>query len=240
MHSVQLFVEDEISEAYAILAAKAMGVDRLPPQAQNAPRIRAARVEVGELTDFDSLLDLTQRAHRSGFQQVIFVLDHEGYSADKGRVAARQAFERAFRRLCDHLQALPDDDPLKRMRVVRLEVHSCLEAWLLCDPQAIVAAVGGGSAVRPSQRQTHDLTPAEARERIAEIVRQAGRRRGRLHWQQYGGHAVKSLSRKIAPKLELERARHWNFSLDYFCAMIEGNEDGCIRPFPSSGVSLHA
>lgn len=232
MHNVQLFVEDELNEAYEILAAKAMGVDRSPSRGRYGPRIRAARVEVGELTDFASLLDLTQRAQQSGFQQVVFVLDHEGHSADGGRVSARQGFEQAFRELCDYLQALSDAVPLKQMRVVRLEVHSCLEAWLLCDPQAIVAAVGGVSAVHPRQRQTHDLTPREARNRIAEIVREVGKRRKRLHWQRYGGHAVKSLNRKIADKIDLARAQNCNFSLDYFCAMIRDNEDGCIQPFP--------
>jgi len=36
--------------------------------------------------------------------------------------------------LCNHIACLSDEDPLKQLRLVRVEVHSCLEAWLLSDP----------------------------------------------------------------------------------------------------------
>ena len=225
MCHIQLFVEDELNEAYEILAGKIV--------AGNRPgcRIRAARLTLDEFTAFESLLDLTQRARRSGCRQVIFIIDQEGPGADPGRREALARFRDAFQELCDHIDGLPDGDPLKHIHVVRVEAHSCLEAWLLSDPRAIVAAAGGASYV-PPRRETHHLTPREAREQIAHIVREVGRRRSRRHLQRIGGHAVKSWGGKIALHLDLSQARKFNFSLDYFCGMIEDDRDGCLHPFP--------
>ena len=234
MPAIQLFVEDQLNEAYEILAAKAMEIaDPSQRSVEHRQRIRAARVTLDELTKSESLLDLAQRSLRSGYHQVVFAIDHEGPGADSGRVAALSRFRAAFQEFCDHQERLPDNDPLKQLKVVRLEVHSCLETWLLSDPQAIVASVGGSSDFRPDSRQTDRLTPREARDQIAHIVREVGRRRNNRRWKKLGGLASKSLGTKIAPYLDLAQARRHNSSLDYFCDMIGNNRDGCLHPFPS-------
>jgi len=226
--NVMLFVEDEVNEAYEILVRKVIG---LPLRGATSVRVRAARARLDELTNFTSLLDLTQRAQRAGFQQVVFVMDHEGPGADRGRVNARQQFRDAFQELCDYIDNLPPNDPLHPIHLVRIEVHTCLETWLLSDPPAIAYAAGD-SNYTPRHRRTHHLTPREAREAIAHILREVGRRRSKRHLQKLSGTAVKSWGKRIASVIDIEQARRFNFSLDYFCRMIETTGDGCEQPFP--------
>ena len=232
MHAVQIFVEDELNEAYEILAAKAMGVGVSRSGEARRRRIRAARVTLDELIDFESLLDLVQRAQRSGAEQVVFAIDHEGPRADPGRVAARNRFGEAFRQLCDYIDELPAGHTLKNIRVVRLEIRSCLEAWLLSDPQAIVTAFNGPSDYRPRPQQTERMTPAEASNAIAHIIREVGKRRRVRKMARIRSSGIKSLGLKIASHIDLTQAQRHNRSLAYFCEMIGQNLDGCTRMFP--------
>lgn len=227
-HSIMVFVEDTLNEAYEILVRKAMG---LPLNLNPRVRIRVARVTQDELTDYDSLLDLTQRALRSGVQQVVFCMDHEGPGADDGRVKARRQFKEAFQQLCDYIETLPDNHLLKRVHLVRVEVHSCLEAWLLSDPRAIARAAGDYSYIPPAT-QTHQLPPLRARQNIAHIINEVGKRRSKRHLRRISASAVRSWGRRIALEMDIVDARRRNFSLDYFCAMIERNQDGCKQTFP--------
>lgn len=228
MHKVLILVEDELCEAYKSLATKAMGANSIKAS------VRVATVKLNDLIDFESLIDLTRRSQRSGSQLVVFAMDHEGPAASSERVRARERFSEAFQKLCDHMRRLPSDDPLKGMNIVRIEIHSCLEAWLLSDPQAIVAAFHGPSNYHPNCRRTEDLTPREARDQIAHIVQEVASHRGNGRLRKIGGHAVKSLGSKIAPYIDLTRARGNNASLDYFCDILENNRNGCQHPFTMS------
>jgi hypothetical protein len=58
MPNIQIFVEDELNEAYEILAAKAIGAPVHRSRVSGAHRIRASRVTLDELTRFEILLDL--------------------------------------------------------------------------------------------------------------------------------------------------------------------------------------
>jgi hypothetical protein len=224
MLDIQIFVEDKLCDAYRILAIKALGASALS--------VHVARATLNELTSFGDLLDLARRAQRSGCQQVVFALDHEGHDAKQERVIARRRFQEAFQQLCDHVARLPASDPLKQLRLVRVEVRSCLEAWLLSDPQAIVQAFSGPADYRPDVRQTEALSPREARDGIAHIVRQIGGRKGDRRLARMSGSAVKSEGAKIAECLDLYRARQRNSSLDYFCEMVAQQGDGCRQPCP--------
>ena len=208
MIDIQIFVEDKLCEAYRSLATKALG--------SSALSVHVARVTLNELTSFKDLLDLARRSQRSGCQQVIFALDHEGSGAAPERADARHHFREAFQALCNHIACLSDEDPLKQLRLVRVEVHSCLEAWLLSDPQAIVEAFSGPADYRPYVGRTEALSPREARDGIAHIVRQIGGRKGDRRLARMSGSAVKSEGAKIAEHLDLDRARRNNRSLDYF------------------------
>ena len=231
MPNIQIFVEDELNEAYEILAAKAIGAPPRRSRASGANHIRAAKVRLDQLTSFESLLDLAQRSQRSGHRQVVFAMDREGHDADQGRVEARRCFREAFQRLCEHIEHLPSSDPLKQLRLARVEVRSCLEAWLLSDPQAIVETFGP-SDYRPDTHQTEHLTPRQAREGIAHIVREIGRRKSNQILATMRGRSVKFLGTRIARNIDLSRARRNNGSLDYFCDMIENDRNGCQQPFP--------
>jgi len=224
MPDIQIFVEDKLCDAYRILAIKALGASALS--------VHVARATLNELTSFGDLLDLARRAQRSGCQQVVFALDHEGHDAKQERVDARRRFQETFQQLCDHVARLPASDPLRQLRLVRVEVRSCLEAWLLSDPQAIVQAFSGPADYRPDVRQTEALSPREARDGIAHIVRQIGGRKGNRRLARMSGSAVKSEGAKIAEHLDLDRARRNNRSLDYFCEMVAQQGDGCRQPCP--------
>jgi len=224
MPDIQIFVEDKLCDAYRILAIKALGASALS--------VHVARATLNELTSFGDLLDLARRAQRSGCQQVVFALDHEGHDAKQERVDARRRFQETFQQLCDHVARLPASDPLKQLRLVRVEVRSCLEAWLLSDPQAIVEAFSGPADYRPYVGRTEALSPREARDGIAHIVRQIGKRKGNRRLARMSGSAVKSEGAKIAEHLDLDRARRNNRSLDYFCEMVAQQGDGCRQPCP--------
>jgi len=175
MPDIQIFVEDKLCDAYRILAIKALGASALS--------VHVARATLNELTSFGDLLDLARRAQRSGCQQVVFALDHEGHDAKQERVDARRRFQETFQQLCDHVARLPASDPLKQLRLVRVEVRSCLEAWLLSDPQAIVQAFSGPADYRPDVRQTEALSPARrAMESRILCARSAGAR-GTEDWR---------------------------------------------------------
>ena len=224
MPDIQIFVEDKLCEAYRSLATKALG--------SSALSVHVARATLDELTSFEDLLDLAQRSRSNGCQQVIFALDHEGHDAKQERVIARRRFQEAFQQLCNYVARLPASDPLKQLRLVRVEVRSCLEAWLLSDPQAIVSAFGL-SNYRPKARQTEHLSPRQARKQIASIMREVGKRKGdRRRLARMRGSAVKSKGAKIAEHLDLDRARRNNRSLDYFCEMVAQQGDGCRQPCP--------
>jgi hypothetical protein len=224
MPDIQIFVEDKLCEAYRSLATKALG--------SSALSVHVARATLDELTSFEDLLDLAQRSRSNGCQQVIFALDHEGHDAAQARVDARRRFQEAFQQLCNHVACLPASDPLRQLRLVRVEVRSCLEAWLLSDPQAIVQAFSGPADYRPDVRQTEALSPREARDGIAHIVRQIGGRKGNRRLARMRGSDVKSEGAKIAEHLDLDRARRNNRSLDYFCEMVAQQGDGCRQPCP--------
>jgi hypothetical protein len=224
MPDIQIFVEDKLCDAYRFLATKALGSSSLS--------VHVARVTLNELTSFEDLLDLAQRSQRSGCRQVIFALDHEGHSAAQERVDARRRFQEAFQQLCDHVARLLASDPLKQLRLVRVEVQSCLEAWLLSDPQAIVSAFRLSDYRPPKARQTEHLSPHQAREQIAHIMREIGKRKGDRRLARMSGRAVKSEGAKIAKHLDLDRARRNNRSLDYFCEMVAQQGDGCRQPCP--------
>ena len=175
MPDIQIFVEDKLCDAYRILAIKALGASALS--------VHVARATLNELTSFGDLLDLARRAQRSGCQQVVFALDHEGHDAAQARVDARRRFQETFQQLCNHVARLPASDPLRQLRLVRVEVRSCLEAWLLSDPQAIVQAFSGPADYRPDVRQTEALSPARrAMESRILCARSAGAR-GTEDWR---------------------------------------------------------
>jgi hypothetical protein len=232
MPSIHIFVEDKLCEVYEVLAAKALAFSAHHAAESDKHSIRASQVTLDELISDKHLLDLARRSQRSGCQQVIFALDHEGSGAAPERADARHHFREAFQALCNHIACLSDEDPLKQLRLVRVEVHSCLEAWLLSDPQAIVKAFSGPADYRPDVRQTEALSPREARDGIAHIVRQIGGRKGNRRLARMRGSDVKSEGAKIAEHLDLDRARRNNRSLDYFCEMVAQQGDGCRQPCP--------
>lgn len=215
MTFVQIFVEDARHEPYRELANK------LLPQ---GTRVRVAQVHLNELTSMETLQDFVNRSARAGATQVIFMMDFED-GTDAGRRKALRAFERVFQELCTQM----DNHSL---RVVRIEVHTCLECWLLSDPQAIVRAFGGPSNYAPSPKQTDRLRPQEALEQIAHILREVGRRVGKHRLQQTKKRAAKRLAKRIAPAIDLDTARQYNCSLEYFCQVIAQTLSGCKHPFP--------
>ena len=227
---IQIFTEDELNKAYMIIAEKAL--EAYGSYHPGDHTIRVVRVHAIELTSFEELLDLTQRAQRSGADQVLFLMDHEGPAATQDRIQNREDFEMAFSALCAHLQNLPETSPLRAIKVVRVEVHSCLECWLLAHPQAVVMSAGGAGNFNPAARNTMNLTPREARNQIAHILREVGRRSGKRHLRMIGGQSVKRWGEKIARYISISEARRHNASLHYFCEMVDREQDGCQRPFP--------
>ena len=229
MSFVQLFVEDELSEAYEILAARALGFDHTRRQ-QRRQRVRAARLDLCEFTSRDGLLDSVERACRAGSRCILFILDEEDYSESPDRSDKLAAFRQAFTQLCQHLESLPDSHNLKRVKVTCIISKSCLECWLLADPQAIVTAVRGPSSYTPPARNTEHHSPRQARDKIAHIVNEVHRRNRKQ--KRISGRSAKTMGAKIAPHITPDRARRRNFSLAYFYDMISCEQSGCERPFP--------
>jgi hypothetical protein len=85
---VQIFVEDRLSDAYEILALRALG---LPPR-KDRQRVRASRVDLDDLTSRAGMLDLARRAWDSGYDCVLFILDEEGLPRSPDRPAKLRAF----------------------------------------------------------------------------------------------------------------------------------------------------
>lgn len=227
---LQIFVEDELSEAYEALAQRGLGLST----AQNRRELRAARIEIGDLISFAGLLDLTERSHRAGYDCIIFILDQESALNAPERAAQLSAFAAAFEALCQHLNRLPTKDALRRVKVTRIVSQRCLENWLLSDPQAIVDAMRKGRGVNYASRSanTEQLTPAQASEQIAHHIRQVGQQMGRRDLQQTRANSVKRLGKQIAERVDPQRARPFNRSLAYFFEMVQCVTSGCDKPFP--------
>jgi hypothetical protein len=231
MEFVQLFVEDELNEAYEILAARALELPVKPSSARRR-HVRAARLDLNEFTSRDSLLDSVQRAHRAGSRCVLFIMDAEDAHFSPDRAAKITDFGHAFAGLCDYLGSLPNRNPLKGIMVTRIVNHSCLECWLLADPLAIVQAFGGEDYA-PSRQNTANLSPKQARDQIAHIMREVGRRSGNRKLMRVSGSNIKSEGIRIAAHLTPQHAQHNNFSLRYFFDMISCTQSGCTQPFPN-------
>jgi len=110
----------------------------------------------------------------------------------------------------------------------------CLESWLLSDQQAIIDAMRGVHGVRIglSPIQTESLTPQEAAERIAHLIRQVGQNLNNRELLRTHASSIKRRGKFIAQKVDLSRARNYNRSLDYFCDIVQCTESGCAHPCP--------
>lgn len=226
---LQIFVEDELSEAYEVLALRALG---LPIAPRNRQAVRAARIDVEDLTTRAGLLDLTRRAMRSGYDKILFILDEEGPSAS-GRPQTLSSFRQAFLELCTYLVS-GQEKALKNAKVARIVCKRCLEGWLLAGPQAIVDEVlrGHGTDYAPAPQRTETLLPAQALEQIAHVIREAGRRIGRRDLSQISSKVIKARGPSFARHVDPARARRYNSSLAYFYDMIDGHQSGCEHPCP--------
>jgi hypothetical protein len=227
---VQIFVEDELVDAYEVLARKALG---LSVSRSNRREVRAARIEPDELTSRDGLLDLAQRSLAAGYDTVLFILDQEGPRSLE-RAEKLAGFKRAFRELCDHLANLRDDDPLRRVKVVRIVCQRCLEGWLAADPVSIVEALSGPKRANysPAPQRTENLFPEQASALIAQIGRELGNRLEKDHLKRLDSRSIKTRGKDIAQHVDPGRARPYNASLAYFFDMVDGRRSGCDQPCP--------
>ena len=160
-------------------------------------------------------------------------MDEEGpRSVD--RPTKLEGFRQAFNALCDHLAGLRRSDPLRGVKVARIVCKRCLESWLAADPQAIVDSVRGRRGVdyAPDAQRTEDLLPEQASERIAQIIKETGRRLERQDLRRISAHSIKSRGASIAEHVRPEQARRYNVSLAYFYEMSTGQRSGCDHPFP--------
>lgn len=227
---VQIFVEDELVDAYEILARKALG---LPTSQSNRREVRAVCIDPEQLTSRDSLLNLTETSFRAKSDIIIFIMDQEGPESPD-RPEKLDSFKRAFRELCDYLANLRDNDPLKRVKVVRIVCQRCLEGWLAADPVAIVEAFSGPKGVNysPAPQRTENLVPKQASARIAHIGRELGNRLGKDHLKRLDPRSIKTRGKDIAQHVDPQRARKCNASLAYFFEMVDGHRSGCDHPCP--------
>jgi hypothetical protein len=227
--ALQIFVEDQLAETYEVLARRAFGAQK-PIHA----RIKASRIDVPDFLSRDGLLDLLERAVRSGFDCVMFILDEEALPDSPERPAQLGKFREAFRQLCHHLGMLPNSDPIRRARVVRVVCRRCLECWLLADPRAVVDSARGlrGLTFDPRGQATDDLSPHEAGKKIEHLFHEVGRRLDRRDLRSVSLRGVKSRGKSIAEHLDTGRARRHNRSLAYFFDMVDCHISGCERPFP--------
>ncbi|MFY9822076.1 MAG: hypothetical protein WAM82_11890 [Thermoanaerobaculia bacterium] len=225
---LQIFVEDELAEAYEVLALRALG---FPPEIRNRRAVRAARINVEDLTTLEGLLDLTRRAMRSGHDTILFILDEE--EPTSGRPPKLASFRQAFLELCTYLASGREKD-LGKAKVIRIVCKRCLESWLIADPQAIVDSVRGRHGIEyfPAPQRTEELLPIHASERIAHVIRETGRRLGRRDLIQTSSKGIKSRGASIAGHVVPDRARPYNVSLNYFYDMIDGQRSGCDHPCP--------
>lgn len=227
---LQIFVEDQLSEPYEVLACKALGI-----ASPDRRQVRASQIDPEDLISFDSLLELVRRSQRSRYDCIIFIMDEEAAPQSADRLDKLKVFAVAFQALCDYLDSLPERDPLSSVKVTRIVCQRCLESWLVSDPQAVVDAARGKQGVKfkPTPRNTEHLTPRQASERIAHLINQTGQRMGRQDLQRIGANSIKSRGKSIAENLKPARARRYNRSLDYFYEMILCTQSGCGKPFPT-------
>jgi hypothetical protein len=226
---LRIFVEDKLAEAYEVLALRALG---FPASPRNRRVVLASQIDVDDLTTRDGLLDLTSRAVRTGYDTILFILDEEGPIA-LGRPQKLASFRQAFLELCAYL-ASGQEKALSKAKVTRIVCKRCLEGWLVADPQAVVDAVRGRHGIDyfPAPQRTEDLLPKQASERIAHVIREAGRRLERHDLSQISSKDIKSRGANIAGHVVPDRARRYNLSLNYFYDMIDGQRRGCEHPCP--------
>jgi hypothetical protein len=228
---LQIFVEDQLTEAYEVLALRTLD---LPTSLRNRSRVRASRVEPQELANRESLLDLFQRAVASGYDCVIYILDREDPLRSPERANLVRGFRQAFSNLCKHQRSLEPKDPVRQAKAVGVICRNCLEGWLAADPEAVVDSVRSGQGIvyRPPQNSTDDLAPDQAGARIVHIIQEVGKRLQRSDLRRVTVRSVKSRGKSIAERLEPSRARRFNTSLDYFLSMVDCQRSGCDHPQP--------
>ena len=230
---LQIFVEDELAEAYEHLALRVLG----PPAPGNRSIVRASRVDLEAMRSFEGLLRLTLRVRKGGFNNILFVMDQEGPDTQE-RPAKLMDFQLAFQKLCDHLARQKPGQPLYQVKAARIVCQRCLEGWLAADLQAAVDAVRGRHGVdyHPASQRTDNVFPHQASEKIAQVIRETGRRLGRQDLQKVSTRVAKSLGSSIAEHVDPNRARSYNRSLDYFYTIIQGDRNGCDHPFPDGPI----
>ena len=120
------------------------------------------------------------------------------------------------------------------MKITRIVCQRCLECWLASDPQAIIDAVRGkhGVDLQLTPQTTDNLTPNQAKERIAHIINQTGQKLDRWDLQQIRASNIKSRGKTIAEHISLTQAGRYNGSLKYFFEMLPCVQSGCEHPFP--------
>ena len=228
---LQILVEDRLNEPYEILARKALG---LPIEQTNRREVRASVVQIGELTNFEGLLNLAETSHKAGYDCIMFIVDEEITPASADRPDRLREFRRAFTQLCNYLNELPPPEPLNQVNVIRIVSKRCLEAWLAADPRAIVDAVRGKKGVNynPPNRNTENMSPQQAAEHIVHIIREVGKQTRKRDLLQTRVRNVKRRGRSIALQLNVEQARRHNRSLAYFFDMVSCRRSGCEYPCP--------
>jgi hypothetical protein len=227
---LQIFVEDQLNEAYEVLARKAL---RMPDQT-NRSKVKASIVGINDFTTMKSLLDLTQRSVAAGYLCIMFIMDQESLPESGDRPQKLADFKSSFNQLCQYLSGLPTDNPLRQARVIRIVCLRCLESWLVSDPQAVIDAVRGvhGVNFRVEPRQTESLPPHVAAENIARLIQRVGTQLNKRDLQQTRASSIKRRGKSIAQRINLDSARQYNSSLNYFCDMVQCNDNGCQRPCP--------
>jgi hypothetical protein len=231
MMPLQIFVEDQLNEPYEILARKALG---LSVDQYSRSEVRASIVEIEEFISLGGLLELVTTSHASGYDCVIFIMDEETLFFSPERQPKLRAFREAFSQLCDYLNLLPDQNPLRVVNVIRIVCKRCLESWLATDPIAIIDSVRSGRGVNynPGQRNTENMTPQDVARHIAHIIQEVGRRTGRRDLQRTSSKNVKRRGKAIAKYIEPDRARQFNRSLAYYFDIINCELSGCDHQCP--------
>lgn len=226
---LQIFVEDQLSEAYEVLARKVLGLSF-----RDRRQVHASRIDPEDFTSRDGLLDWVSRSLRSHYDCVVFILDEEAGPQSADRPEKLRLFKRAFQELCTYLGGLPEQDPLKGMNVIRIVCQRCLESWLVSDPQAVVDSVRGKQGInfKPKPGRTENLTPRQASEYIAHLINQTGQQMRRRDLQRIGTNSIKSRGKSIAEHVNPDQARRYNRSLRYFYEMVPCTQNGCDKPFP--------
>lgn len=226
---VQIFVEDELNEAYEILAYRALSLDL---GRSNRRQLRVSRVEVQEIRSLEGLWDLVETSSETGFDCVLFLMDEESL-ASPDRDRNLKAFHRSFQQLCQRLDHLPPTHPLKNVKVTIIAIQTCLESWLASDPQGIIDAVQGGKreSYPISPRNTEQMSPSESLEYLVNLVRTVGRKLNRRDLLQTNSRNIKTMGKRFALSVRLSEACRHNRSLAYFAEMVKCEQSGCENPF---------